>query len=321
MRHSNEVIVSCAVTGSIHTPSMSPALPVTPEEIAADALAAAGTGATVLHLHARDPRDGRPTPDPAVYERFLAPITTGCDAVVNITTGGTVLMSLDDRLAAARAFSPELASLNMGSMNFNFAGAAARVEGWRHDWEREYLLGSVDRIFSNTFTQIESILRDLGGRGTRFEFECYDIGHLYTLAHFVDRGLVTAPFLIQGVFGILGGIGADLDHVHHMVRTADRLFGDDYLFSALAAGRHQFAVATQAAQLGGHVRVGLEDNLYIGRGQLASGNAEQVEKIVRIVREMGREPAGPARARELLALKGADATRLPGSVTTSEQVR
>ncbi|TCK25834.1 3-keto-5-aminohexanoate cleavage protein [Pseudonocardia endophytica] len=321
MRRSDEVVVSCAVTGSIHTPSMSPALPVTPEEIAADALAAAGAGAAVLHLHARDPGDGRPTPEPAVYERFLAPIAAGCDAVVNITTGGSVLMSLDDRLAAARAFSPELASLNMGSMNFNFAGAAARIEHWRHDWEREYLLGSVDRIFSNTFTQIETILRDLGGRGTRFEFECYDIGHLYTLAHFVERGLVRAPFLVQGVFGILGGIGADLDHVHHMVRTADRLFGEDYVFSALAAGRHQFAVATQSAQLGGHVRVGLEDNLHIGRGRLAGSNAEQVEKIVRIVGEMGRTPATPARARELLALKGAGDTQLPGRQAMSGPVR
>jgi uncharacterized protein (DUF849 family) len=311
VRSTDDVIVSCAVTGSIHTPSMSAALPITPAEIAEQAIGAAEAGAAVLHLHARDPRDGRPTPDPAVYAQFLAPITAGTDAVVNITTGGSTRMSMDDRLAAARAFEPELASLNMGSMNFNFAGAAARVQHWRYDWERDYLLGSADQIFANTFTQIETILADLGERGTRFEFECYDIGHLHSLAHFVERGLVRSPFLVQGVFGVLGGIGADLDHVHHMVRTADRLFGDDYVFSALAGGRNQFAVATQAAQLGGHVRVGLEDGLYLGAGRPARSNAEQVEKIVRIVEEMGRTPASPARTRELLALKGAQQTRLP----------
>ncbi|MFJ8790615.1 3-keto-5-aminohexanoate cleavage protein [Streptomyces sp. NPDC102462] len=312
MRQCDHTIISCAVTGSIHTPSMSDALPVTPDEIATQAVDAADAGASVLHLHARDPHDGRPSSDPEVFRQFLAPITAGCDAVVNITTGGSVVMTLDDRLAAARAFAPELASLNMGSMNFNFAPAAGRVTHWRHDWEREYLLGSADRIFSNTFTQIETILHDLGARGTRFEFECYDIGHLYTLAHFVERGLIRPPFLIQGVFGVLGGIGPDPDHVQHMARTADRLFGADYLFSAFAAGRHQFAVATQAAQLGGHVRVGLEDGLYIGAGQLARNNAEQVEKIVRILAELGRTPATAARARELLALKGPEHTALPG---------
>jgi uncharacterized protein (DUF849 family) len=318
VKSTDHVIVSCAVTGSIHTPSMSAALPITPAEIAAQALAAADAGAAVLHLHARDPHDGRPSPDPSVYAQFLAPITAGTDAVVNITTGGSTRMGLDERLAAARAFAPELASLNMGSMNFNFAGAAARVQDWRYDWERDYLLGSADQIFANTFTQIETILRDLGGRGTRFEFECYDIGHLHSLAHFVDRGLVQPPFLVQGVFGVLGGIGADLEHVHHMVRTADRLFGDDYLFSALAAGRHQFTVATQAALLGGHVRVGLEDGLYLGAGRPAKSNAEQVEKIVRIVQEMGRAPASPERARELLALKGAQQTSLPRPTPTEE---
>ncbi|MEQ3548969.1 3-keto-5-aminohexanoate cleavage protein [Pseudonocardia nematodicida] len=313
MKQSDHVVVSCAVTGAIHTPSLSDALPVTPQEIAGQAVDAAHAGAAVLHLHARDPRDGRPSGDPAVFEQFLGPVAAGTDAVVNITTGGSIVMTLDDRLAAARAFSPELASLNMGSMNFNFAAAAARDREWRFDWERDYLLGSADRIFSNTFTQIESILTDLGARGTRFEFECYDIGHLYTLAHFVERGLVRAPFLVQGVFGILGGIGPELDHVGHMVRTADRLFGDDYVFSAFAAGRHQFTVATHAAQLGGHVRVGLEDGLYLGRGRMARSNAEQVEKIVRIVGEVGRTPATPAQARELLDLKGPDRTELPGT--------
>ncbi|MCQ8186748.1 BKACE family enzyme [Streptomyces rugosispiralis] len=314
MKSVDQTIISCAVTGSIHTPSMSDALPFTPEDIAAQALGAAGAGAAVLHLHARDPLDGRPSSDPEVFRRFLVPIATGSDAVVNITTGGAATMTLDDRLAAARTFAPELASLNMGSMNFNFAPAVGRISDWRHGWERDYLLGSADRIFSNTFTQIETVLNDLGERGTRFEFECYDIGHLYSLAHFVERGLVRPPFLIQGVFGVLGGIGPDLDHVQHMVRTADRLFGQDYLFSAFGAGRHQFAVATHAAQLGGHVRVGLEDGLHVGAGRLARNNAEQVEKIVRILAEMGRTPATPDQARELLALKGRANTDLPGSV-------
>ncbi|MEU1296605.1 3-keto-5-aminohexanoate cleavage protein [Streptomyces sp. NPDC005840] len=311
MQHTDHTIISCAVTGAIHTPSMSDALPISPEEISAQALDAARAGAAVLHLHARDPHDGRPSSDPDVFRRFLAPIAAGTDAVVNITTGGSAVMTLDERLAAARAFAPELASLNMGSMNFNFAPAASRVTRWRHDWEETYLTGSADRIFSNTFTQIETVLRDLQALGTRFEFECYDIGHLYTLAHFAGRGLVRPPYLIQGVFGVLGGIGPDLDHVQHMVRTADRLFGEDYVFSAFGAGRHQFAVATHAAQLGGHVRVGLEDSLYIGAGRLARDNAEQVEKIARILDEIGRHPATPDQARSVLALKGAAHTELP----------
>ncbi|MCA1222624.1 3-keto-5-aminohexanoate cleavage protein [Streptomyces sp. 8L] len=311
MKQSEHTIISCAVTGAIHTPSMSDALPVSAEEISRQALDAARAGAAVLHLHARDPQDGRPSSDPEVYRSFLSPIAAGSDAVVNITTGGAAIMTLDERLAAARTFAPELASLNMGSMNFNFAPAARRVTHWRHGWEKAYVTGSADRIFSNTFIQIETILRDLQARGTRFEFECYDIGHLYTLAHFVGRGLVRAPYLIQGVFGVLGGIGPELDHVQHMVRTADRLFGEDYAFSAFAAGRHQFAVSTHAAQLGGHVRVGLEDSLYIGAGQLARSNAEQVEKIVRILQDIGRTPATPAQARRMLALKGPENTKLP----------
>ncbi|MEU0135822.1 3-keto-5-aminohexanoate cleavage protein [Streptomyces sp. NPDC006296] len=311
MKHTEHTIISCAVTGAIHTPSMSDALPVSAAEISGQALDAARAGAAVLHLHARDPEDGRPSSDPEVFRRFLVPIAAGSDAVVNITTGGSAVMTLDERLATARTFAPELASLNMGSMNFNFAPAASRVTHWRHDWEEAYLTGSADRIFSNTFTQIETILRDLQARGTRFEFECYDIGHLYTLAHFVERGLVRSPYLVQGVFGVLGGIGPDLDHVQHMVRTADRLFGEEYVFSAFAAGRHQFAVATHAAQLGGHVRVGLEDSLYIGAGRLARSNAEQVEKMVRILQEAGRTPATPAQARSTLALKGPEHTKLP----------
>lgn len=307
MRATPKAIISCAVTGSIHTPSMSPALPITPKEIAEDAVAAAQAGAAILHLHARDPETGYPSPDPKVFLEFLPAIAARTDAVVNITTGGSSAMTLEERIAAAKELRPEVASLNMGSMNFNFAGAAQRVTAWRYDWERAYVLGSEDRIFSNTFRQIDRILRELGEEGTRFEFECYDVGHLYSLAHFVDRGLVPTPMLVQCIFGVLGGIGPDLFNLQHMVRVADRLFGDDYHLSAFGAGRHQFAFVTEAALLGGHVRVGLEDSLYIGRGQLAESNAQQVEKAVRILEELGREIATPAEARELLGLKGAGA--------------
>lgn len=309
MRSSNKVIISCAVTGSIHTPSMSDALPITPAEIASDAIAAANAGATILHLHARDPETGFPSPDPEVFLEFLPEIRKHSDAVINITTGGSAVMTVDERIAAAKELQPEVASLNMGSMNFNFAGAANRVKDWKFDWEREYVVGSSDRIFSNTFRQIETILTDLGANGTRFEFECYDVGHLYSLAHFVERGLVQPPFFVQAIFGILGGIGPDHINLQHMITVADKLFGDDYYLSAFGAGRHQMGIVTAAALQGGHVRVGLEDSLYIGRGQLASSNAEQVEKVVRIVTEMGREVATPEEARQMLALKGGDAVK------------
>lgn len=309
MRAASKVIISCAVTGSIHTPSMSAALPISPAEIAREAIDAAQAGATILHLHARDPETGFPSPAPEVFAEFLPAIKAGCDAVINITTGGSAVMSLDERIAAALRFEPEVASLNMGSMNFNFAAAANRVDAWRFDWERDYVLGSADRIFANTFANIERILAELGATGTRFEFECYDVGHLYSLAHFVDRGLVTPPFFVQCIFGVLGGIGADHLNLHHMITVADKLFGEDYYLSAFGAGRHQMGIITAAALEGGHVRVGLEDSLYIGRGQLASSNAEQVEKAVRIVTEMGREVATPAEARELLGLKGAQAVK------------
>lgn len=307
MRTARKAIISCAVTGSIHTPSMSSALPISPKEIAEESLAAARAGAAILHLHARDPETGYPSPDPQVFREFLPAIAEQTDAVVNITTGGSSVMSLEERIAAAKELRPEVASLNMGSMNFNFAAAAQRVTEWRFDWERDYVLGSQDRIFSNTFGQIERILASLGAEGTRFEFECYDVGHLYTLAHFVERDLVRPPMLVQCIFGVLGGIGPDLDNLQHMVRVADRLFGDDYYLSAFGAGRHQFSFVTEAALLGGHVRVGLEDSLYLGRGRLASSNAEQVEKAVRILTELGREIATPAEAREMLELKGAGA--------------
>ena len=305
-----KTIISCAVTGSIHTPSMSDALPVTPEEIAQQSIDAHRAGAAILHLHARDPRTGRPSPDPAVFGRFLPKITAETDAIINITTGGSAEMSVEDRLAAARTHVPELASLNMGSMNFVFAGAADRVRSWRHDWEGPYVRGSTGRIFANTFDQIERTLRELGdGLGIRFEFECYDVGHLYTLAHFLDRGLVRPPLLVQTIFGVLGGIGADLDNFRHMAMIAERLFGADHQLSCFAAGRHQMAFATAAALAGGHVRVGLEDSLYLERGRLAKSNAKQVEKVVRILRELGRDIATPDEARALLGLRGREETR------------
>ncbi len=308
MRHAKKVIITCAPTGSIHTPSMSPHLPVTPDQIAQAAIDAAEAGASILHLHARDPVDGRPSPSAAHFAAFLPRIKQATDAVINISTGGSATMSLDARLEAAMIFKPEVCSLNMGPLIFDFSGAGARVDHWQHDWERGYVDGARSRIMYNDNAYIERIMRDVGqGLGTRFEFECYDIGHLYTLAHFADLKLIEPPFLIQGVFGILGGIGADPRNLSHMVTMADSLFGDDYVFSAFAAGRHQMAFCTQSALLGGNVRVGLEDNLYIGRGELARSNADQVTKIRGILEALGRDIATPDEARAMLNLKGADA--------------
>ncbi len=304
--HKGKVIVTCAVTGSIHTPSMSEALPVTPEQIAASAIEAAEAGAAILHLHARDPLTGRPASDPDLFMQFLPRIRAGCDAVVNITTGGSMVMTLEQRLAAAMRAAPEMASLNMGTMNFALHPMAAREREWKHDWEKPFLLASDDGIFRNTFRDIAHVLERLGEHGTRFEHECYDVGHLYNLAHFVDKGVVKPPFFIQMVFGVLGGIGTDPENLSFMKATADRLFGTDYRWSVLAAGRQQIPFATQAALLGGNVRVGLEDSLFISRGKLAASNAEQVAKIRRIVEELGLSVATPAEAREMLALKGAD---------------
>jgi uncharacterized protein (DUF849 family) len=310
MRVPTKAIISCAVTGAIHTPTMSPYLPVTPDEIAEAAIDAARAGAAILHLHARNPTDGSPTGDPDVFRQFLPKIAVETDAIINITTGGSPAMSVEDRLAAALRFRPEIASLNMGSMNFVFSGAAARHTSWKYDWEQPYVLGSEDRIFVNTFRQIEYILTELGRDGTRFEFECYDVGHLYTLAHFRDRGLVDGPLLIQAIFGVLGGIGADLANLDHMIRIADSLFGDDYQLSTFAAGKHQMRFIEANALRGGHVRLGLEDSLYIGPGRLATSSAEQVQKAVRILNEMERPIAGPDEARMMLGLKGAQHTSL-----------
>jgi uncharacterized protein (DUF849 family) len=302
-----KVIISCAITGAIHTPTMSDALPWRPEDIAASAIGAAKAGAAILHLHARDPETGKPTPDPDIFMRFLPAIRQATDAVINITTGGGLNMSVEDRLKAPLAASPEMCSLNMGSMNFGLFPLAGRYQHWKFDWERPYLENTDDYIFRNTFRDIARIIELLGkGHGTRFEHECYDAGHLYNLAHFVDRKLIEPPFFVQIIFGILGGIGADARNLHFMKEAADRLFGDQYRWSVLAAGRHQMSFGTQAVTMGGNVRVGLEDSLYISRGKFAASNAEQVTKIRRIVEELGHEIATPAEAREMLALKGAD---------------
>ncbi len=299
-----KVIITCAVTGAIHTPTMSPYLPVTPEEIAAAALGAAQAGAAIVHLHAREPADGRPTQDPAMFMRFLPQIAAASDVVINLTTGGAPTMAVEERLQPALKLRPEVASLNMGSMNFGLYEMLGRYKDFKHDWEKPYLAGSDDRIFRNTFKDIAHILASCSENDTRFEIECYDIGHLYTAAHFLDRGLIRPPLLIQSVFGIRGGIGPHPEDVMHMKRTADRLFGDAYYWSVLGAGRNQMFIAAMSAVMGGNVRVGLEDSLWMGRGQLAKSNAEQVARVRRILEELGLAIATPDDARQMLKLKG-----------------
>lgn len=301
-----KVMITCAVTGAIHTPSMSPHLPITAAEIAEAAIGAAEAGAALVHVHARNPVDGRPDQSPEAFEPFLKVIKQRCDAVINITTGGAPTMTIEERLRPCTYFKPEVASLNMGSMNFGLYPMLARYKEFEHAWEKPYLAESEDRIFKNTFKDIAGILTACAQNGTRFEIECYDIGHLYTLAHFVDRGLVKPPFFVQSVFGILGGIGAHPEDVAHMKRTADRLFGDAYQWSVLGAGRNQLPIAAQAAAMGGNVRVGLEDSLWVGPRKLAKTNAEQVAKVRQIIEGLGLEIATPADARKTLALKGAD---------------
>jgi uncharacterized protein (DUF849 family) len=300
-----KVIITCAVTGSIHTPSMSPHLPVTPAEIARGAIGAAQAGAAIVHLHARNPKDGSPSQDPALFHEFLPQIAVASDAVINLTTGGAATMTVEERLQPALQLKPEVASLNMGSMNFGLYEMLGRYKDFKHDWEKPYLAGSDERIFKNTFKDIAYILQSCSENGTRFEIECYDIGHLYTAAHFVDRGLIKPPMLIQSVFGIRGGIGPHYEDVVHMKRTADRLFGDAYYWSVLGAGRNQMFIAAMSAVMGGNVRVGLEDSLWLGRGQLAKSNAEQVGKAKRMLEELGLAVATPNDAREMLKLKGA----------------
>ncbi|SCK37481.1 Uncharacterized conserved protein, DUF849 family [Variovorax sp. HW608] len=305
----HKVIITCAVTGSIHTPTMSPYLPVTPDQIAEQAIEAAEAGAAILHLHARKPEDGSPTPDPNVFDRFVPRIAEATDAVINITTGGSTRMTVQERLAYPLQAKPEMCSLNMGSMNFSIHPAARKIKEWRYDWEKPYVEGMEDLIFRNTFKDIKHILQLLGdGCGTRFEFECYDVGHLYSLAHFVDEGLIKGPLFIQSIYGILGGMGPDPENLVIMRTTADRLFGrENYQFSILGAGRHQIPLLTMGAIMGANVRVGLEDSLYLGKGEMAKSCAEQVRKMRRILEELSMEVATPAEARAMLGLKGRDA--------------
>ena len=308
MATKRKVIITCAPTGAIHTPSMSPYLPVTPQEIGDAALAAAKEGAAILHLHARDPVDGRPTQDPAVFQQFLPRVKAETNAVINITSGGSPHMTVEERLKPAHHFKPEVASLNMGSMNFGLYPMLDRFKEFKHDWERQHLANSRDLIFKNTFKDIEYILTSCGANGTRFEYECYDISHLYNLAHFVDRGLAKPPFFVQSVFGLLGGIGPHPEDLMHMRRTADRLFGSDYVWSILGAGRHQIPLATLGVAQGSNVRVGLEDSLWIEAGKLAESSAAQVVKIRQVIEGLSLDIATPDEARAMLGLKGADNT-------------
>jgi uncharacterized protein (DUF849 family) len=303
---SNKVIITCAVTGAIHTPSMSPHLPVTPEEIAEAAIGAAEAGAAIVHLHARDPRDGRPDQSPEAFAPFLKVIKQRSDVVLNLTTGGSPFMSVEERIKPASVFKPEVASLNMGSMNFGLFPMLKRFKSFKHEWEPQMLEGSRDLVFRNTYKDIAYALRTLNETGTRYEFECYDTSHLYNLHYFLEEGLVKPPLFIQTVFGILGGIGTHPDDVGHMRRTADRLFGKDYIWSVLGAGRSQMPIAAMAAAMGGNVRVGLEDSLWLGRGQFAQSNAAQVRKVREILDGLGLEIATPAEARQILQLKGGD---------------
>lgn len=301
-----KVIISCAVTGGIHTPTMSDYLPITPSDIATQSVDAVKAGASIVHLHARNPATGQPTGSPDVYAQFLPLIKQQCDGVINLTTGGSPTMAVEDRLAAARQFQPEVCSMNMGTMNFGLFPMASRYSNWKHDWEEPYLVESDDFVFRNSFRDIDYAIKTLSETGTKFEHECYDVSHLYNLAHFVDKGVVKPPFFIQMIFGILGGIGASIDNLNFMKEKADELFGKgDYEWSVLGAGRHQMTLATHAALMGGHVRVGLEDSLFLNRGELAKSNAEQVSKIVRILTELGIQIATPDDARETLGLKGA----------------
>lgn len=302
------VIITCAPTGGIHTPTMSPHLPITPAEIATASIEAAEAGASIIHLHARDPETGKPDPRPEIFAQFLPVIKQATDAVINVSTGGGLGMTMDQRLLAATTASPEMASLNMGSMNFGIFPLLSKYTDWKYDWEPKFLEMTRDFIFPNTFATIEYALQTLGeGHGTKFEFECYDLSHLYNIKWFIDQGLIKPPFFIQIVFGILGGVGADLDNLMHMHKVADRLFGpENYEWSVLAAGRHQMPFATQSALLGGNLRVGLEDSLFIGKGELATSNAQQVRRIRTIIEALGLTVATPAEARERLGLKGAD---------------
>jgi uncharacterized protein (DUF849 family) len=311
-----KIILSCAITGSVHTPTMSEYLPITPQQIVDSALEAAQAGAAILHLHARDPETGKPSADPAHFQQICPVLAERTDAILNITTGGSARMTIEERLAYAVRVKPEMCSLNLGSMNFSFHPVAERITEWRYDWEREYVEGSKDVVFRNTFADIEYILRNLGEEGTRFELECYDVGHLYNLAYFVDRNIIKTPMFIQTIFGILGGLGPDPENIFVMRSTADRLFGrENYQFSILGAGRHQMSLLTVGAILGANVRVGLEDSLFLGPGVRAKSNAEQVRKIRRILEELSFEIATPSEVREMLQLQGKENVRFSSSAS------
>lgn len=309
-KSARKVVITCAITGAIHTPTMSPHLPITPDEIVADALAAAEAGAAILHLHARNPETGQPDQTPEAFGRFLSRIKQATNAVINITSGGSPYMKVEERVLPAATFKPEVASLNMGSMNFGLYHLLEKYKDFKFGWERTHLENTRDLVFRNTFKDIEYILHTCYDNGTRFEFECYDIGHLYNLAHFLDRGLVKPPLFVQSVFGLLGGIGPHPEDVMHMKRTCDRLFGDQYRWSVLGAGRNQLPIAAMAASMGGNIRVGLEDSLWAGPGKLATSNADQVKLARKIIEGLGLNVATPDEAREILALKGADKTNI-----------
>lgn len=303
-------LISCAITGAIHTPSLSPYLPVTADEIAEQSIDAAKAGAAIIHLHARQPENGKPTNDPEIFREFLSKINAKSDAILNISTGVALGMTLDERLAAVKEFQPELCSLNMGSINFNVARAAKADIVWKYDWEKEYLAKSEDIVFRNTFKDINYIIKTVTEFGTKFEYECYDVGHLYNLAHFAERGVIKPPFFIQFIFGVMGGIGADEESFNFMKQTADRLFGNNYIFSVLGAGKHQFPMCELSLKSGGNVRVGLEDNLYLEKGLLAKSNAEQVGKVEQMAIDLGRKIASADEAREMLGLKGKENTKI-----------
>jgi len=305
-KKAGKVIISCALTGAVHTPTMSKYLPITPDEIAQQGVEAVKAGAAILHIHARDPKTGVPTPDPSIYSQILVKIKDQCSAILNITTGGGMNMQLADRLKAAMATKPEMCSLNMGSMNFGLFPMAEKYSTWKHDWEKPYLENTSEFIFRNTFKDIANIVSRLGEHGTMFEYECYDIGHLYNLAYFLDKGLVKPPLFVQTIFGTLGGIGTSPENLVFMKQTADKLFGDNYVWSVLATGKHQLPYATKSALMGGNVRVGLEDSLYIGKKEFATSNAQQVSKIKQIIETFSLETATPDETRDILSLKGMD---------------
>ena len=312
MKKAKKVIITCAVTGSLHTPTMSRYLPCTPEEIARAAIEAGEAGAGIIHLHARNPKDGRPTPSAEVFLEFIREIDSHSDVVINLSTGGSPGMTLDQRLEASRVIEPELTSLNMGNVNFALYDLADRYSDWKYDWEKPFLQGMKHSFLTNTYGMMEQVITELHqGFGTRFEYECYEVGHLYTIKFFADRNMISPPYFIQCIFGIPGAIGADLTHLTHMRDTCDRLFGDDYYLSCFAAGRNQMNFLTTCASMGGNVRVGLEDSLYIGRGELAHSNAQQVRKIRLLLEELGYEIASPAEARDMLQLKGAETLKIP----------